>query len=131
MGGSARPTHGISAAPWRAVVHGHPVRQLQRRSGSVQRHQRRRVETGHGHWDSGGQIGITVRAQGLEETSVQDLISPPSGANLLSALGDIGGFRHDSLTVVPSTMFTSPTLSTNTAIDFAELSPGFIVRVGN
>jgi hypothetical protein len=74
---------------------------------------------------------VRVRAQGLEETSVQDLISPPSGANLLSALGDIGGFRHADLSVVPSTLFTQPTLSTNTSIDFAELSPSFIVRVGN
>ena len=31
-------------------------------------------------WDSGGQIHITVKAQGIEETAVLDLISPPSGA---------------------------------------------------
>ena len=40
-------------------------------------------------------------AQGLEETAVLDLISPPSGANLLSALGDINGFRHNNLSAVP------------------------------
>src|SRR4029079_13006529 len=48
-------------------------------------------------WDAGGTVAILVRAQGLEETAVLDLISPPSGANLLSGLGDIGGFRHNNL----------------------------------
>src|SRR5262249_14373669 len=42
----------------------------------------------------------TVRAQGLEETAVLELISPPTGAHLISALGDIAGFRHDDLTKV-------------------------------
>jgi xyloglucan-specific exo-beta-1,4-glucanase len=82
-------------------------------------------------WDSGGKITITVRAMGLEETSVQDLVSPPSGAPLLSALGDIAGFRHDNLSIVPSTSFKNPAWSTTTSLDFAELNPSFVVRVGN
>jgi hypothetical protein len=82
-------------------------------------------------WDTGGQITITVRAMGLEETSVQDLVSPPAGAPLLSALGDIAGFRHDNLAVVPSTTFENPTWATTTSIDFAELSPSVVFRVGN
>jgi xyloglucan-specific exo-beta-1,4-glucanase len=73
---------------------------------------------------------ITVMAAGIEETSVQDLVSPPSGAPLLSALGDIAGFRHDDLTVVPAAQFT-PINGTNTSIDYAELSPSYVVRVGN
>ena len=81
-------------------------------------------------WDSGNPIDIGVEAQGLEETSVQDLISPPSGAHLLSALGDIGGFRHDDLSVVPSKMYDNPTDSTTTSLDFAEKNPAFIFRVG-
>ena len=48
-------------------------------------------------WDTGGQFTIKPMVQGLEETAVNDLISPPSGAPLLSALGDIGGFRHTDL----------------------------------
>ena len=59
-------------------------------------------------WDTGGQIGISVRAQGLEETAVLDLISPPAGAPLLSGLGDIGGFRHDSLSAVPAAHVRQP-----------------------
>ena len=39
------------------------------------------------NWDAGTPVTITVQAQGLEETAVQDLISPPQGAPLLSALG--------------------------------------------
>jgi xyloglucan-specific exo-beta-1,4-glucanase len=82
-------------------------------------------------WDSGGTINISVKVQGLEETAVLDLISPPSGAPLLSGLGDICGFRHDNLSAVPALMMTSPTFVSTTSLDYAELMPNFIVRVGN
>jgi hypothetical protein len=83
-------------------------------------------------WDtSGGTITISVRAQGLEETAVLDLVSPTEGPPLLSALGDIGGFRHDDVTKVPKTIMTSPTFSTCTSIDYAAQMPNFVVRVGN
>jgi hypothetical protein len=82
-------------------------------------------------WDTGGTIHITVKAKGLEETSVQELISPPAGAPLLSALGDVNGYRHNDLSVAPATVFTTPNTSSSTSIDFAELMPNFIVRVGN
>jgi xyloglucan-specific exo-beta-1,4-glucanase len=81
-------------------------------------------------WDAGNQIAISVMAQGLEETAVLDLISPPAGAPLISGLGDINGFRHDSLTTPPSRMFNSPSFAAS-SLDYAELSPSFIVRVGN
>lgn len=82
-------------------------------------------------WDTGGTITIRPMVEGLEETAVLDLISPPSGAPLFSALGDIGGFRHDDLTQVPATMFTMPNTGNTTSIDFAELNPSIVVRVGN
>jgi photosystem II stability/assembly factor-like uncharacterized protein len=73
----------------------------------------------------------TVRAQGLEETAVIDLISPPAGAHLLSALGDIGGFRHEDLTVTPREgMASHPIFGSTTGLDFAEHDPALIVRVG-
>jgi hypothetical protein len=81
-------------------------------------------------WDQGGPVHFTVKAQGLEETAVQDVISPPLGAPLLSALADIAGFRHDDLRVVPSTMFANPVTGTTTSLDFAERSPSQIFRVG-
>jgi xyloglucan-specific exo-beta-1,4-glucanase len=83
------------------------------------------------NWDAGSPITVTVRAQGLEETSVQDLISPPQGAPLLSALGDIAGFRHDDLKVVPNNMYDNPVTGTTTSLDFAQLAPQRIVRVGS
>lgn len=82
-------------------------------------------------WDSGGTFKITPMVRGIEETAVNDLASPPSGAPLLSALGDIGGFRHTDLDAVPGMMFTSPNLDSTTSLDFAETSPGTVVRVGN
>ncbi|MDX3860132.1 cellulose binding domain-containing protein [Streptomyces europaeiscabiei] len=84
-----------------------------------------------GNWDSGGQFAIKPMVQGLEETAVNDLASPPSGAPLLSALGDIGGFRHTDLTKVPSMMFTQPNFTTTTSLDYAESNPNTVVRVGN
>ncbi|WP_189234706.1 cellulose binding domain-containing protein [Planomonospora parontospora] len=82
-------------------------------------------------WDTGGQFTIKPMVEGLEETAVLDLISPPSGAPLVSALGDIGGFRHTDLTKVPPMMFTSPTFTSTTSLDYAETSPDIMVRAGN
>ncbi|MFL6332572.1 MAG: WD40/YVTN/BNR-like repeat-containing protein [Pyrinomonadaceae bacterium] len=83
-------------------------------------------------WDlsTTSQITIKVSAQGIEETAVQDLVSPPSGAPLLSALGDISGFRHNDVNVVPTAQANVPR-SSSTSLDYAELSPSYIVRVGN
>ncbi|CBG68834.1 putative secreted cellulase [Streptomyces scabiei 87.22] len=84
-----------------------------------------------GNWDGGGQFTVKPMVRGLEETAVNDLASPPSGAPLLSALGDVGGFRHTDLTKVPSMMFTQPNFTTTTSLDFAETGPNTVVRVGN
>jgi photosystem II stability/assembly factor-like uncharacterized protein len=83
-------------------------------------------------WDGSTTSQITLKpgAKGIEETAVLDLISPPSGAPLLSALGDIGGFVHNDVTVVPTTCWT-PIAGTNRSIDFAELVPTYVARVGD
>lgn len=83
------------------------------------------------NWDTGGTITITPMVKGLEETAVGDLASPPTGAPLLSALGDIGGFRHTDLDAVPARMYTSPTFTTTTSLDYAETHANTVVRVGN
>ncbi|MDX3105976.1 cellulose binding domain-containing protein [Nonomuraea angiospora] len=82
-------------------------------------------------WDSNTQFTIKPMAKGLEETAVLDLISPPSGASLVSALGDIGGFRHTNLDAVPSMIFTAPVFTTTTSLDYAEKSPSIMVRAGS
>ncbi|MFC4059624.1 cellulose binding domain-containing protein [Planomonospora corallina] len=82
-------------------------------------------------WDDGGKITIKPMVRGLEETAVLDLISPPSGAPLVSALGDIAGFRHTDLDKVPAMMFTAPNFTSTTSLDYAETSPDIMVRAGN
>jgi hypothetical protein len=83
------------------------------------------------NWDAGTTFHVSVAAAGIEETSVLALISPPAGAHLFSGVGDVGGFRHDDLTKPPATMYTAPTFGTTTSLDFAELTPNFLVRSGN
>jgi hypothetical protein len=94
--------------------------------------------TGQGLWssndvtaDSGAATHWTFEDDGLEETVVLDLASPPSGAPLLSGVGDIGGFRHDDLDVSPvNGMFDNPIFSNTSGIDFAEAAPNVVARVG-
>ncbi|HEX4790024.1 MAG TPA: cellulose binding domain-containing protein [Actinospica sp.] len=81
-------------------------------------------------WDSGKAFTIQPFVNGLEETAVNDLISPPTGAPLLSALGDLDGFVHTSLTGVPAMMYTAPNLSSGDSLDYAGLDPSDIVRTG-
>ncbi|WP_433386854.1 xyloglucanase [Micromonospora sp. KLBMP9576] len=78
-------------------------------------------------WDAGDQFTIRPMVKGLEETAVLDLVSPPSGAPLISALGDIGGFRHTDLDAVPPMMFTQPNFTSTTSLDYAETKPAVLV----
>ncbi|MEY9841121.1 RICIN domain-containing protein [Streptacidiphilus sp. EB103A] len=94
--------------------------------------------TGSGIWtsadvtasDSGGSTHWTVGAHGLEETAVLGLIAPPGGASVISALGDVSGFRHVDVTKEPGSALSGPLFNNTTGIDFAQSSPAFIVRVG-
>ncbi len=83
------------------------------------------------NWDTGTQFTIKPMVTGLEETAVQDLISPPTGAPLISGLGDIGGFRHTNLDAVPASMFTGPVFTSTTSLDYAETNASVLVRAGN
>lgn len=80
-------------------------------------------------WDKGDKINISVMAKGIEEMAVLDLISPPAGAHLISAVGDVSGFRHDDLSKAPPKILANP--NSTTSIDFAELNPSMMARVGN
>ncbi|KOX28171.1 carbohydrate-binding protein [Saccharothrix sp. NRRL B-16348] len=93
--------------------------------------------TGAGLWasrdvtaaDRSGDTHWTVPVKGLEETAVLGLVAPPGG-KLVSALGDIGGFRHDDLDEVPAAASSGPRFSNTTGIDFAQAKPNVVVRVG-
>ncbi|KAF7986250.1 hypothetical protein HWV62_38723 [Athelia sp. TMB] len=82
------------------------------------------------NWDTEHNVTLKSLADGIEETSVQSLISPPTGPPLLSALGDIEGFVHTSLTTPPAAEYQTPTWATSADIDFAGNDPTNIVRIG-
>ncbi len=95
--------------------------------------------TGQGLWasddltaaDAGGAPSWTFADDGLEETVVLDLASPPTGAPLLSGVGDIGGFQHTDLDVSPTSgMSANPIFGNTTSLDFAESAPLIVARVG-
>ncbi len=82
-------------------------------------------------WDTGGKVLIKPTVKGLEETAILDVVSPPVGAPVYSAMYDVGGFKHDDVTKVPTSMYTNPNFGGNTSIDYAELKPANMVRVGS
>jgi photosystem II stability/assembly factor-like uncharacterized protein len=96
--------------------------------------------TGQGVWatrdaaaaDKGEPTHWRFTNENLEETAVKELASPPQGPELLSALGDICGFRHDDVEKPPPDgMFENPIFGNGTSIDFAESKPDYVVRVGS
>jgi xyloglucan-specific exo-beta-1,4-glucanase len=81
------------------------------------------------NWDSDQTFTIEPMVKGLEETAVLDLAVPPGdNAELLSGLGDIGGFRHTDIGQVPARSF--PSFGSTQSLDFAESAPNTVVRVG-
>ncbi|MFI6807256.1 WD40/YVTN/BNR-like repeat-containing protein [Streptomyces luteogriseus] len=70
--------------------------------------------------------------RGVEEASIRQLISPPSGtAHLLSGSGDIGVMYHERLTASPSRgMASNPVFGTATGLSLAAAKPSYVVRAG-
>ena len=66
---------------------------------------------------------------GVEQTAVLTLVSPPKGAHLLSGFGDIGGFTHFDLDESEPLQSNPIFINTNT-IDVAERAPNVVVRSG-
>jgi len=72
-----------------------------------------------------------IMSTGIEETVALDLLSPPEGAHLISAIGDYGGFVHwDMDRPEPEGNFTNPHFGNTDGIACAEMNPEMIVRVG-
>jgi xyloglucan-specific exo-beta-1,4-glucanase len=71
--------------------------------------------------------------EGHEEIVAFDLVAPPSGALLITAAADVGGFYHDKgLEVFPSKSFdeTGPAFQDTYSIAYSESNPSRMVRVG-
>ncbi|WP_241212040.1 hypothetical protein [Sphingomonas sp. ABOLF] len=69
--------------------------------------------------------------RGIEQTAVITLLSPTGGAHLVSGFGDLGGFRHDDLTVSPPRVHLNPFLTNTNSLDYAGKAPAVLVRSGN
>jgi hypothetical protein len=69
--------------------------------------------------------------KGIEETVSLDLLSPPQGVPLVSAIGDYGGFVHYNLDASPTAgNSVNPRFANTDAVACAELNPNIMVRVG-
>ncbi|MCX4879090.1 exo-alpha-sialidase [Streptomyces sp. NBC_00847] len=71
--------------------------------------------------------------RGLEEASVVQLVSPPTGeAHLISASRDIGVLYHERLTTSPSRgLATNPVFGSSTGLAQAAAKPSYVVRTGS
>ena len=81
--------------------------------------------------DKGKPTKWSVMSTGIEESVALDLLSPPKGAHLISAIGDYGGFVHWNLDKpAPEGNFDNPHFGNTNGLACAENDPGMIVRVG-
>lgn len=86
------------------------------------------------NWDTTHNVTIKSLADGIEEFSVQNVASVPSGSELLIAVGDDNGFTFASasdLKTSPATAWENPFWSSSTDVDYAGNEPANVVRVGN
>ncbi len=82
--------------------------------------------------DAGKPTRWSVMTTGIEETVALDLLSPPRGAPLLTAIGDYGGFVHWDLDKpAPEGNYDHPHFGNTNSLACAENAPDIIVRVGH
>jgi hypothetical protein len=88
--------------------------------------------TGYGVYQSAnitaGSPTWTYTSTGLEEIVTLGLISPPTGAPLISAVGDQDGFVHTNLDASPAAGKFAASYGTSSSIDFAQNNPNYIAR---
>jgi photosystem II stability/assembly factor-like uncharacterized protein len=81
--------------------------------------------------DKGKPTKWEVMGTGVEETVALELLSPPKGAHLISAIGDYAGFVHWDLDKpAPEGNFSNPRFGNTNGVDYAWNKPEVIVRVG-
>jgi xyloglucan-specific exo-beta-1,4-glucanase len=73
----------------------------------------------------------SAAAEGIEETAVNDLVAPDAGpCELISAVGDLGGFCHTTLDSSPAAGMIEPILGTGESIGEAGGAPLDVAEVG-
>jgi len=81
--------------------------------------------------DKGKPTKWSVMGTGIEETVALELLSPPKGAPLITAIGDYGGFVHwNPDQPAPEGSFDNPRFGNTNSVACAENNPDIIVRVG-
>lgn len=77
------------------------------------------------------EVHVSALADGIEETAVQALITPPgTGIPLLSGVSDNCGYVHTNLDKAPNNSFVNPLWQTTNGLDYAGLKPKNIARIG-
>jgi photosystem II stability/assembly factor-like uncharacterized protein len=81
--------------------------------------------------DSGKPTVWNAMSTGIEETVALDLLSPPKGAQVITAIGDYCGFTHWDLDKPePEGCFVNPHFGNTNGLACAENKPELVVRVG-
>ena len=80
--------------------------------------------------DKGKPTKWTVMSAGIEETVALELHSPTSGAPLMTAIGDYGGFVHWDLDKSQKMNFANPIFGNTNGISSGDINPNIVVRVG-
>ncbi len=80
--------------------------------------------------DKGQPTTWGIMSTGIEETVPLELLSPPKGAHLVTAIGDYGGAVHWDLDQPAADNFSNPRFGNTNGIACAENKPEIMVRVG-
>ena len=122
-------TRDHSSAPWAASLNPHWIGDVEIDPANADR---ALFVTGYGIFQT---LNFSASAPtwafhnaGLEETAPLGLVSPSSGPDLVSVIGDFDGFRHDDVTSpVPGTRHT-PSHGTTPSLGAATLEPNIMAR---
>ncbi|MEO7689592.1 MAG: hypothetical protein ABIS51_09920 [Sphingomonas sp.] len=92
--------------------------------------------TGGGVWMTGNltaagsakPVQFEFADDNLEETAIIQMVSPPMGAALMAAMGDVGGGSWDDITRTPAASGVFAPSVSEWSVDVAWLKPAFIAR---